>query len=177
MATTGRVAAFDVPAQYDGLIRTASASGTVNVGDWLAYSGNAVFATNAGHSAYWKASAAGIALESNPQYDPHGRIVTASAIRFAVPDNTVIRVSAAFSGTPALGIGAYPVSTGSAVGGVTGLTGVGATWQTGVKLTTSGATGAGGSGVGIVIGWDQTNAVAGTGQLDILLPPVRADYF
>ena len=160
MATTGRVAAFDVPAQYDGLIRTASASGTINVNDYLAYSGNAVFATNAGHTAYWKASAAGIALESNPQYDAHGRIVTA-----------------AFSGIPALGIGAYPVSTGSGVAGTTGLTGVGATWQTGVKLTTSGATGAGGSGVGIVIGWDQTNAVAGTGQLDILLPPVRADYF
>ena len=177
MATTGKVAAFDVPSQYDGLIRTASASGAVNAGDWLAYSGNAVFATNAAHSAIWKASAAGIALESNPQYDGHGRLVTATALRYAVPDNTIIRVTAAFSGTPALGIGAYPASTGSAVAGVTGVTGVGATWQTGVKLNTSGATGAGGSGVGIVVGWDMTNAVAGTGQLDILLPPVRADYF
>ena len=175
MSMSGTQAVFDTPSYYDISIGTGSASGVIHVGDWLVYSGQGVVPTYAGGLAYWKASAAGVALESNPQYDWAGRSMSATAIRFV--REGVIRASAAFSGVVPLGVGAYPVATGSGVSSPTGLTGLGATWQTGVKLPVSGGTGAGGSGVGIVIGNDQTRAVAGTGQIDILLLAPRPDFY
>lgn len=174
MAVTGVSAIIDVPETYNIQIGQASASGTINFGDWLVYSGNAVLATNAGGVAYWKASAAGVALESNPTFDMMGRSVSNTALRYA--RGVVLRVTAAFSGRPALGVGVYPVSTGSGVNSPTGLTGVGATWQTGVKLLMSGATGAGGSGVGYVVAW-YNRGNGGTGEMDIVVPVPRPDYY
>ena len=163
------------PSMYDIEIGTGSASGNVSVGDYLAYSGQTIFATNAIHTAYWKQSGAGVAIESNSAYDAGGRLVANTALRFV--RQGIIRVSGSASGIIALGQGCYPVSTGSAVAGVTGLTGLGATWNTGVKLIASGSTGAGGSGIATVIGVDMTRANAGTGQWDILLMPARPDFY
>lgn len=176
MAVTAPQAAFDTPELFNVNIGTGiPISGTVvNVGDWLAYSGSAVFATNAGHSAFWKASGAGVAMESNPTYDWGGRPVQNTALRFV--REGVLRVTGAFSGAPALGQGLYPVSTGSGVASQTGLSGIGSTWQTGIKLSVSGGTGVGGSGVGLLIGY-RANGNGGTGELDVLIAPPRPDFY
>lgn len=175
MSQSGILGVAATPAEYDISIGTGSASGIINVGDWLVYSGQAVIPAYVGAPASWKASAAGVALEANSAYDWAGRAVAATALRFV--RQGIIRVSGAASGAITLGQGAYPASTGSAVNGTTGITGVGATWQTGVKLPVSGGTGAGGSGVAMVIGLDFTKANAGTAQWDLLLLPPRPDYY
>lgn len=167
-------AQYATPRTFDIEVGKAQGTGNINVGDWLAYSGQFVVATNAGHTAYWKASGAGIALESNPVYDPAGRAIPNTALLFG--RQGVFRVSAASSGQYNLGLGMYPVSTGSGVNAPTGNTGVGATWQTGAKLLMSGATGAGGSGVVQVVEWFNVGN-AGTGQVDVLLTPPRPDYY
>lgn len=174
MSVTAQSAAINTPMSYEIQFGIASASGVISVGDYLAFSGNAVFATNVGHTAYWKASGAGIALESNPQYDMMGRIVTASALRY-LREGTY-RASASFSGQPALGNGVVPAATGSAVGAPTGLTGVGSTWNTAAKQTVSGGTGVGGSGIGVVINWINSGP-AGTGQIEFYMPAPRPDYY
>lgn len=175
MAVTANLAIANIPISYAIEIGTGSASGTINPGDWLAYSGQSVVATNASHTAYWKASAAGVALEASPLFDWAGRSIPNSAIRFM--RQGVLRVTAAFSGNAALGVGCYPVTTGSGVASPTGFTGVGATWQTGAKQTVSGGTGVGGSGVAILAGISQRGAVAGTGQMEIVLIAPRPDYY
>lgn len=175
MGATGILAQAAIPQRFDISIITASATGKVNVGDWLAYSGQHVHATNQGHSATWKSSGAGVALESNPTYDSFGNIVTASALKVLVMGE--IRVSASFSGQPTLGIGAYPDATGSGVAAPTGLTGVGATWNTGVVLfgsALSGTANAQALPVATVVG--STNfANAGTGELIVRLMPLAPD--
>jgi hypothetical protein len=153
----------------------ASASGKINEGDWLAYSGQYVHATNQGHSATWKSSGAGIAMQSNPTFDQAGRTVTASALLFATQG--VFLVSAAFSGIPALGHGVYPVSTGSAIGGVTGLTGLGATWQTAAVTFGSAMAGtavAQAFPVGTLVG-SRNYSNAGTGELFVRVMPLAPD--
>ncbi len=165
-----------VPFRADVSVLTAQGTGTVNVGDWLAYSGQFVlsqFSGAAPGTAYWKASGAGIALESNPMIDVAGRSVQNTGLKYA-PEG-MFRVSAAFSGVPNLGVGAYPVSTGSAVGGVTGLTGVGATWQTADVVIASGATAGRAAPVATVVG-SVNFSNAGTGQLDIVLARLQPDY-
>ena len=175
MAVTAQNALPNLPVAYQIELGVGFASGTINPGDWLAYSGTAVFATNAGHTAYWKASGIGVALEANPLYDWAGRTAQNTAIR--ILRQGVLRVTAEFSGIPAYGLGVYPVATGSGVGGVTGVTGRAARWQTGQKQTVSGGTGVGGSGVAIVVGHSQVGAVAGTGQIDIMFVAARPDYY
>lgn len=182
MAPAGVSAVLDTPRSYDVSIGSglAAAGTAINVGDWLAYSGSALFPTNAGHTAYWKASGQGIALEGNPTYDSWGRVVTATAIRFLRMG--VVRVSGNASGNVALGIGVYPDATGSGVNSVTGLSGKGATWQSGVKTDIQGVgsagSAAGGSGVAFLIGVQQMGAaLSGTGQWDILLMPPSPDYY
>lgn len=165
-----------VPYRSDVSILTAIGAGTINVGDWLCYSGQSVisqFSGGAPGTAYWKASGAGIALESNPMIDIAGRSVTNSGLKYMTEG--MFRVTAAFSGVPGLGVGAYPVSTGSAVGGTTGMTGVGATWQTAQTVLASGATAGRAAPVATVVG--ATNfSNAGTGELDIVLRGLQPDY-
>jgi hypothetical protein len=176
MAVTALSGVAGVPYRFDTTILTASGTGTINAGDWLAYSGQFVisqFSGAAPGTAYWKASGAGIALESNPMIDWAGRSVLNSGIKY-MPEG-MFRVSAAFSGQPALGVGAYPVSTGSAVGGVTGLTGVGSTWQTADVVIASGATAGRAAPVATVVG-SLNFSNAGTGQLDIVLARLQPDY-
>lgn len=175
MAQSGQLAVPSVPQKWDISIATASALGTVNVGDWLAYSGQRVFATNSGHTAYWKASGAGIALESNSAYDQWGRLVGNSALKYLVQG--IVVVSANFSGVPTLGLGVYPDATGSGVAAPTGMTGVGATWQTGEVHSISGLSGTANArvpNVATVIG-SQNFANAGTGELIIRLSPLAPD--
>lgn len=167
-------AVSNVPVTWEWHYTRAVPSGTINPNDWVAFSGTSVFATNAGHSAFWKASGLGIALESNTIYDPAGRAIQNTALLVGVAG--VFRVSAAFSGNAARGLGVYPVATGSGVNAPTGLTGVGATWQTGIKLPYSGATGAGGSGVATLIQWYSAGN-GGTGQMDILLNPQHPGFY
>lgn len=178
MAVTAQNALPNLPVAYQIELGVGVASGTISPGDWVAYSGTAIFATNAGHTAFWKASGIGVALEANPLYDWAGRTAQNTALRLL--RQGVLRVTAEFSGIPAYGVGAYPVATGSAVGGgggITGGTGRGARWQTGAKQSVSGGTGVGGSGVAIVVGHSQVGAVAGTGQIDIMFVAARPDYF
>lgn len=176
MSVTALSGVAGVPYRFDTTILTASATGTINVGDWLAYSGQFVisqFSGAAPGTAYWKASGAGIALESNPMIDWAGRSVLNSGMKYMTEG--IFRVSAAFSGEPALGLGAYPVSTGSAVNGVTGMTGVGATWQTAQPVIASGATAGRAAPVATVVG-SLNFSNGGTGQLDIHLRPLAPDY-
>lgn len=175
MGATGILAQAAIPQRFDISIITASASGKINESDYLAYSGQYVFATNSGHSAYWKASGAGVALESNPTYDSFGNIVTASALKVLVMGE--IRVSASFSGQPGLGVAAYPDATGSGVHAPTGLTGLGATWNTAQVYHGSALSGTANAqvpGIGIVVG--STNfANAGTGELIVRIMPLAPD--
>lgn len=164
-----------LPTRFDISIITASAFGKINQGDWLAYSGQYVVPTNSGHTAYWKTSGAGVALESNPTYDSFGNVVTATAMKVLTMGE--IRVSASFSGQPTLGLGVYPDATGSAVGGVTGLTGVGATWNTAqVRFGSalSGTANAQQAPVGTVVGSTHF-ANAGTGELVVRIMPLAPD--
>lgn len=180
MANTGQQAVAGIPQRYDIGFAVASATGTINPGDWLAYTGQFVvaqFSGGAPGTAYWKASGAGIALQSNPVLDPAGRSIQNSAMQIMVQGVTV--VTAAFSGQPGLGVGAYPVSTGSGVAAATGLTGVGSTWQTAQPSFGSALSGTANGqqpAVATVIG-SQNFANAGTGELIIrvvaLAPDVR----
>lgn len=175
MAQSGIPATPGVPYKSDITITVASATGTINVGDWVAYSGQYVWATNSGHTGYWKTSGAGVALESNPIIDQAGRTVQNSALKILTEG--VLVVTASFSGVPALGLGAYPDATGSAVGGVTGLTGVGATWQTGQVINGSAYSGTANGQrppVATVIG-ARNFANAGTGELIVRLMPLAPD--
>lgn len=178
MAVTAPQAAFGTPSMWNIQIGTGVplSGATINVGDPLAYSGTSIFPTymGQGSTAYGKASAAGVAMESNPVYDPAGRLAQNTGLRFV--REGILRVTAAFSGAPALGLGVYPVATGSGVAAPTGLSGIGATWQTGIKLSLSGNTAVGASGWANLVGY-RANGNGGTGELDILLLPGRPEFY
>lgn len=165
----------NLPYQDDIRYTQASATGTINPGDWLLYSGQFVMATNSGHSAMWKASGAGVALDSNPMYDQFGNSVFNSAMRVLVEGT--MWVTAAFSGQPTLGLGAYPVSTGSGVAAPTGRSGIGATWQTAAPSFGSAMAGTASprqAPVATVIG-SRNFSNGGTGELLIRLMALAPD--
>lgn len=167
MAQSGIPAVAGWPQKADISMVTASGTGTINVGDWLFYSGQFVLAGNSGlaSTAYTKTSGAGVALESNPVFDPYGRSLQNSGLKVLVEGH--ILVSAGFSGQPALGVGAFPITTGSGAYGATGLTGLGATWQTAQVLNGSAMSGTANGqafAVATVIG-SQNFVNAGTGEL------------
>src|SRR5690606_26326456 len=130
---------------------TPAPNAVINVNDWLAWSGQSLIPTNAGNTAYWKASAAGIAIESDPVYDHAGRTVQNTGLRFV--RQGIVRASAACRRTPALRMGAYPVSPAPGAAAPTAPAGGGATWQTGITRPISAGTGQGGSGVATVVGY------------------------
>lgn len=175
MAITPASAVMNMPVTFDVSIVTGQASGTVNVGDWLAYSGTAVFATNSGHTAYWKTSGAGVALESNSAYDRFGNLVANSGIKI-LAGPAIIFVSASTSGIPTLGLGAYPDATGSGVSAPTGLTGVAATWATAQVRNGSALSGTANgqqAPVGTIIGYRMNGNQ--TGQYMVRLMPLAPD--
>ena len=169
MAVTGISAVRAIPYTFDISLGTASATGTINVRDPVRFSGNFLIATKVDSSGL-KASAAGLALQSNPTYDSHGRVVTATALQYI--RQGMIRVSGG-SAAWLLGSPAYPDATGSGVAAPTGATGVGATWAIAPKAATSGSTFA--TGIATVVGVHPKSA--GTAELDILLMPQRPDYW
>lgn len=177
MAQSGVTAPAGFPQKWDITLATASGTGTINVGDWLMYSGQFVLASYSGlaSTGYWKTSGAGVALESNPVLDPAGRSILNSALKIMVEG--VIVVSANFSGQPALGLGAYPDASGSGVAATTGLTGLGATWQTAQVINGSaysGTANAQRAPVATVIG-SQNFSNAGTGELILRVVPLAPD--
>jgi hypothetical protein len=176
MSVTALSGVPGMPYRTDTTILTASATGTINQGDWLAYSGQFVLAQFSGAApgtAYWKASGAGIALESNPLIDIAGRQVQNSGMKYL--REGMLRVTAAFSGQPTLGLGAYPVTTGSGLAAPTGQTGIGATWQTAQPALISGGTAGRAAPVALVVG-SLNFGNAGTGEMDIVLVPLAPDY-
>lgn len=177
MTITAQNAPAAVPLYFDDRFVVAPASGTgtvINPGDWVAFSGQYIIASEDA-DAFWKASGLGIALDANPVYDQFGRIQINSGI--VVMTRGIIRVSAAFSGQPNLGVIARPATTGSGLTAPSGVTGQGATWQTAAPSTVSGGTAANaGNGVGRVIAW-YNSGLAGTGQMDVLLPGSRPDFY
>lgn len=175
MAVTPQSAVMGLPVSFDVSIITASAGNVINAGDWVAYSGQRVVATNSGHTAYWKTSGAGIALDSNSAYDRFGNLVQNSAIKVLVGP-AVIFVSANFSGVPTLGLGAYPDATGSGVAAPTGNTGLGATWNTAQVINGSaysGTANAQRAPVATIIGVRMNGNQ--TGQLMLRLMPLEPD--
>jgi hypothetical protein len=179
MVVTAHAPTYDFPSRDHWEIQAASATGKINVGDYLLYSGNYVKAGSA-YTPANKASGAGIALESNPQYDRWGNIVTASALKYGVAG--VYRVSAE-SGAAAwtLGKPVWPSATGSGVAAPTGTTGVGALWDQAAKVAHGTAFSAGSAvsithatGIAIVVGF--TAKGDNSAELDILLMPPRPDY-
>ena len=175
MAQSGITAQWGLPLKWDITMVTAQFTGTINPGDWLAYSGQFVVATNSGHTAYWKTSGAGVALESNPIYDNAGRSILNSAGKILVEG--ILLGSASFSGVPPLGLGAFPDATGSGVFAPTGLTGLGATWNTAQVINGSAYSGTANgqrAPVATVIG-SQNFTNAGTGELILRLSPLAPD--
>jgi len=174
-APTPITAVSNIPYQADIRYAQASGTGTINPGDWLAYTGQFVVATNSGETAYWKTSGAGVAIDSNPTFDQFGNSVQNSAMRILVEG--VHHASASFSGEPTLGLGAYPDATGSGVGNPTGNTGVGATWNTAQVRTNSALSGTANpqqAPVATVIG-SRNFGNGGTGELILRLVALNPD--
>lgn len=177
MAVTAGSAVKAIPFQTDISLCTASATGTINVRDWLMYSGQFVLASYSGlaSTAYWKASGAGVALESNPMYDRFGNSVQNSGMKILTEG--ILHVTASFSGRPALGLGAYPDASGSGLAAPTGLTGIAATWQTAQVQHHSALSGTAtpqAAPVATVIG-SQNFGNAGTGELIVRLMALPPD--
>jgi hypothetical protein len=180
-AVSGITGIYSILKNPEWKLQAASATGKINVGDWLLYSGSFVFA-GSGFTPANKASGAGIALESNPQYDSFGNVITASALKYGV--GGVYRVSADSGlGDWTLGQPVWASATGSGVAAPTGLTGVGALWQQAAKVSLNTANQAGTAaqiafataGQAIVVGFNVS--LANSAQLDILLMPARPDYY
>lgn len=172
-ANTPSVAAMGLPVLRDDLkFYTGRATGVINAGDQLIYSGHWVIPTAmaAGNTTQVNASGAGIAMESNPVYDSHGVQKENTALMFA--DNVRILASAYHKVTASahvtLGGRVYPATTGSGVMAPTGNTGVGAQWGTADPKTFSGATAAVIAGNGIIVGVHKLGSDSGETQLEIL---------
>lgn len=178
MTVTANPAVFNTPMVSDDMYVTGNANATTNIinpGDWVILSGSGIAAAEDAQ-AYFKVSGLGIALDRNPAYDNAGRSVVNSGL--IVATRGIFRVSAAFSGEVLNGVHAYPATTGSAVNAPTGLTGLAATWLTGVpRQISANPTGAPALGVAQVIASYPELGVAGTGQMDILLRSHLADYY
>lgn len=176
MAVTAPSVTDGTPKLYEPWTEV-NASGTaleVNPGDYVAWSGQYAIAAHTG-VAYWKASGIGIALERNPAYDWAGRQIVNTAL--LVSRCGTYRVSANFSGQPLMGVLVGPDMTGSGVNAPSGVTGLGAVWQTAAPGSVSGGTAAAQvEGVAQVVGWENTGP-GGTGQLDIWLWDRNADYY
>lgn len=134
MAVTALNALSAIPVSDDTYITGHAINTTpINPGDWCVFSGTGVIACSSALS-YWKNSGAGVAMTRNPAIDQFGNSVVNSGVIIAT--HGVFRVSAAFSGQPLLGLVACPDTTGSGVNSPTGLTGLGATWNTATPAIT-----------------------------------------
>lgn len=176
MSVTAVSAVPALPFKTNISIITAQATGTINAGDWVFYSGHRVLAGFAGlaSTAYDLASGAGVALESSPVYDQAGRTAINTGLKILVQG--IIRVSGAQSGSATLGLLAYPNATGSGVAAPTGKSGLGAVWTAIAPVAiSSNPTGQIAAARGKVIG---VNMAGGqTAQLDVMLSPGIWGYY
>lgn len=177
MSVTAPAANNGIPV-LDDLYIALPASGTgtiINPGDTVIASGNWIIATAIGNAAS-VASAVGVALTRNPAFDWAGRQVINSGV--IVNTHGIHRVSASFSGQVKLGVLAYSDATGSAVNAASGVTGVGATWNTAAPVQISAnPTGAPSLGMAQVLASYPTSGLAGTGQMDVRLFYSNQRYF
>ena len=169
---------FGVPETYDIKLGTASATGQINVGDWLLFSGSYVYAGSS-YTPANKASGAGVALQSNPTYDSRGAVVTATGLIYL--REGIIRVSA-YTGTFQLGTPVWPSATGSGIAAPTGKSGVGAIWAAAAKVSINTANAAGtgaeiafATGIATVVG--RGTLTNGSAEIDVLIRPVSTDYY
>ncbi len=178
------VATYDMPRTDDIIYITANASGAnVNPGDYMIWSGHraipTAMAANLSNAAAVKASAIGVAVDANPLYDSQGNTKHNTALlimrqgRFLA--SSYYNMSA--SADVILGQAVFPATTGSAVNAPTGLTGVGAQWGTADKRLVSGGTAGVAGGVGHIIGIRSWGTGSGKTQLEVMLDPVRPDYY
>lgn len=178
MAVTAANAVSAIPVNADDSYVVGNACSTTNVinpGDWVVWSGTGIAAAEDAQ-AYMKSSGAGVAMDRNPAKDWAGRDVVNSALLIA--RHPIMRVTAAFSGQALNGVHVYPATTGSAVQAASGVTGAAATWQTAAPVRISAnPTGAPSLAVGQLIACYPALGPAGTGQLDIVIWPPRADYY
>ena len=177
MTVSAANAIYNTPVSDDQYV-VGNANATTNVinpGDWVVLSGSGVAAAEDAQG-WMKASGLGVAMDRNPAYDNAGRQVVNSALLVAT--RGVFCVSGSFSGKVLVGNLAYPVTTGSAVNGPSGITGVAATWNTAAPTRISAnPTGAPSQGLAQVIASYPELGPAGTGQMDILLRSNLPDYF
>ena len=142
-------------------------SANINVGDVVKFSGGVVTSTNLAGVGN-RASAAGIAMQSNPYYDHYG--VKVQRDKILVMREGVVRVSAHASaaGDVVLGQPFYPATTGSGVYAVTGNTGLAAVWATAHKQVVASASGTQTIGFGICVGTHKSPGNGGTGEISLL---------
>lgn len=178
MAVTAPNAVSGIPAAQSNQFVIINPSGTaliINPGDYVIWSGVSYAIATGLQAAGAKASGVGIALDRNPAYDWAGRQVVNSAL--VVARHGIFRVSAGFSGNPLMGVVAAPSATGSGVNAPSGVTGIGALWQTAAPASVSGGTAAAPvMGIGQVINW-YNSGPAGTGQMDVAVWDRNADYY
>jgi hypothetical protein len=177
MSVTAPGAASGIPAVTNNQFIIVPVSGTahgVSPGDLVIWSGQYAIAAS-GNVAGHKASAIGIALTRSPHIDQAGVQNIQSAL--LVARYGVFHVRASFSGQPAMGLLAGPVTTGSGMNAPSGNSGIEATWNTATPVSVSGGTGAAPVfGYGQVIAWYNTGP-AGTGNMDVVVWDRNADYY
>lgn len=173
---------YDTPSHNDIFYATGRATGNVNIGDFLIYSGHWVIptamATNGSNAAAVKASAFGLSLGANPVYDSQG-VAKQNTGLLGLRQGRYMASSyynASASGDINLGVALYPATTGSGVNAPTGLTGVGAQWATADRKPVSG-TAAPAQGIATLIGIRAFGTGSGKTQLEVLLAPARPDYY
>jgi hypothetical protein len=177
MTVSAANAIYGIPVADDQYVvgNSNATTNIINPGDWVVLSGSGIAAAEDAQ-AWMKASGLGIAMDRNPATDNAGRSVVNSALLVATRGQ--FRVSASFSGKVLVGNLAYPVTTGSAVNGASGVTGVAATWNTAAPRSISAnPTGVPSLGLAQVIASYPELGAAGTGQMDILLRSNLPDYF
>jgi hypothetical protein len=177
MTVSAANAIYGIPVADDQYVvgNSNATTNIINPGDWVVLSGSGIAAAEDAQ-AWMKASGLGIAMDRNPATDNAGRSVVNSALLVATRGQ--FRVSASFSGKVLVGNLAYPVTTGSAVNGASGVTDVAATWNTAAPRSISAnPTGVPSLGLAQVIASYPELGAAGTGQMDILLRSNLPDYF
>lgn len=137
-------------ADDDIIYGSANGTNIITKGDWVQYSGQVIVGLNTQAAPAYRTSGIGVALDHNPKYDELGRAINNSAL--PVLTHGIVRVTGGETGTPALGVAAYPATTASGIVGTTGATGVAGVWLTAARMSISGnPTGAPPKGVGKII--------------------------
>jgi len=159
----------------DDQIIVGKCTGTtvITKGDWLQFSGGFLINLVAAVGLTGlRASAAGVALDNHPVYDPLGRSMENTAM--PVLTHGVLRVSggsaASLTGAPTLGSNIFPAATASGIVGQTGATGIGGLWFTAAQASTTGSGAAAwtqASGVGKLINIAKVGDITAT-QWDIM---------